>query len=242
MENSLVSISVIMKNGWKLYLDNFQKFLNPILIMIAPYVLLFIVQYFEVPAMGILSFILSIVSIIVNLWIAVLLILLINGIYKKQTIDFNKLYENSFKKIVSYLWVGILTGIITLIGFILLIIPGIILAIWYAFSLYDNVLENKKGMAALKSSKELVKGRWGKTFLRLIIPALLVYVIVMIVIIAIMYMVTSGQIDLLSYQQIILFNALSTIIFLILAPLFVTFSIILYKSLKQARPGMSDSK
>jgi len=238
MGKNLVSISEILKNGWNFYIENFQKFVNPILILLTPYVLLFIVEYFELPAYGTLTFLITLASIVINLWISILLIKLINGIFKKENnISAESLYDSSFRMIGSYLWVGIITALITIGGLILFIIPGIIFAIWYGFSGYINVLEkeNNKGYEALKSSKELVKGRWGKTFWRLLIPSLIIYVVVMLVVVGLMYAITNGHVDMMSLQQAALFNLLSSVIFLILAPLFVTFAIILYNSLKETK-------
>ncbi len=239
MEKNLISISAVIKDGWNLYIDNFQKFVNPILILLAPYVLLFVVQYFEVPGLDALNLIILIVSVVINLWISILLIRLINDILIKKEINPSEesLYQSSVSMIASYFWVGIITAVITILGFILFIIPGIIFAIWYGFSGYVNVLEkeNNKGYAALKTSKELVKGRWGKTFLRLVIPGLAIYFVVMVIIIGLMYAITGGNIDMMSYQQSVLLNILSTVIFLVLAPLFISFTNIVYNSLKETR-------
>ncbi len=63
------------------------------------------------------------------------------------------------------LWVSILTGLAVIGGLILLIIPGLIFAAWFSLAVFVAVEEDLKGMAALKRSKELVKGRvwemWG---------------------------------------------------------------------------------
>ncbi len=235
MVKNLISVSAIIKKGWQLYTENFQIFATPILIILAPYIILYLVQYFKVPGMAILTLILTLISIIINLWAAILFIIMIDKIYKKESFDINNLYKQARHKILSYLLVSILVFLIVLGGFILLIIPGIIFAIWYAFAVYYNILENKKGLTALKSSKKLVKGRWGKTAWRLIIPPLFVYFIVMIVATALIYLLTNGQIDMLSYEQNILLNALTTIILSILTPLFIAFTIYLFNSLKKTK-------
>ncbi|GAI05360.1 unnamed protein product [marine sediment metagenome] len=59
--------------------------------------------------------------------------------------------------------VSLLTGLIVGLGFLLLIIPGIIFTIWFVFSTYTVICEDKKGFKALSRSKELVKGYWWPT-------------------------------------------------------------------------------
>ncbi len=46
---------------------------------------------------------------------------------------------------------------------ILFIIPGIIVAVWFGFSMYFVALEKIYFVNALKESKKLVVGRWWKT-------------------------------------------------------------------------------
>ena len=69
---------------------------------------------------------------------------------------------------------GILVALIVVAGFVLLIIPGIILAVWLLFTQYIVVLEGKRGPDALKASVAYVKGNWWAVFVRLILMVLLV--------------------------------------------------------------------
>lgn len=68
---------------------------------------------------------------------------------------------------------SVLVGLAVLGGLILLIIPGIIFAIWFSFTAYSVALDEKKGAEALKESHNLVRGRWWAVFWRLVIPGLL---------------------------------------------------------------------
>ena len=75
-------------------------------------------------------------------------------------------YRRGWHKIFSYWWVGLLTGFITLGGFLLLIVPGIIFATWFSLAVFILIAEDLKGMNALLKSKEYVKGKWGGVFWR----------------------------------------------------------------------------
>lgn len=77
-------------------------------------------------------------------------------------------------RILSYFWISFLIGVITLLGALLFIIPGIIFAIWLSFSCYVLVSEGLKGTEALKRSKQLVKGNWWNVFVRLLVMGLII--------------------------------------------------------------------
>lgn len=70
----------------------------------------------------------------------------------------------------KYLLAGIVLGIILILGFVLLIIPGIILSLIFAFTLYLVVDRGLGPIAALKESARLTKGnRWNLLLLTLAI-------------------------------------------------------------------------
>jgi len=70
----------------------------------------------------------------------------------------------AFARIHSILWITFLGGILTVIGFVFCIIPGIYF--WIAFAVAVPVLltEGVKGSKALGRSRRLVKDRWWGTF------------------------------------------------------------------------------
>lgn len=236
MQN-LISINEMVKKGWQLYSANIAKFLYPVLIMILPQVALFFINYFMVKPLVLLTLVISAISIIINLWMGIYLIELINKLYTNKYSVQENLYEASFRKIPSYFLISILVGLAVLGGFILLIVPGIIFAIWYCFAGYINVLEtdNNKGLAAMRRSKELVVGKWGATFWRLVIPSLAVYVVAMIAVVLLTFLLAGGNMDLTLAKTSAIYNSLTTIVILFLAPLMSAFPIILYNSLKECK-------
>lgn len=237
MDTKLVSIGEIITKGWELFSKNYQQFITPIVIMIAPSVLYYLAMFYTGPGFVLLYLILWAVMIFINIWISVVLILMADKLYKGESIEINKIFELSFAKIPSYLLVALLTGLAVFGGFIMLIIPGIIFAIWFAFACYINLLEDKdnKGAAALKASKELVSERWWDVLVRLIIPALAVYIAVIIImaLIGIVMAALAGAIS--EYDKMIITNIISSVCSLILAPLMVLFGIILFNSLKATK-------
>ncbi len=76
-------------------------------------------------------------------------------------------------RLVWFWLVGIVVGIIVFIGFIALIVPGIILAIMFTLVLPAIVIENP-GFDSLGRSRKLVSKRWLKTFALIIVLAIMV--------------------------------------------------------------------
>jgi hypothetical protein len=70
----------------------------------------------------------------------------------------------AFARLHSILWITLLGGIATVVGFVLCVVPGVYL--WIAFAVAVPVLltEGVKGTSALGRSRALVGGRWWGTF------------------------------------------------------------------------------
>lgn len=67
-------------------------------------------------------------------------------------------------KLLSIWAVSIVVGIIVVLGFIALVVPGIILAIMYSLALPVLLIEKKGVFESMRRSRQLVSHRWGKTF------------------------------------------------------------------------------
>lgn len=85
-------------------------------------------------------------------------------IYLGRKVTPGEALGRSFSKIGSLLWTSILMGLAVMGGIILLIIPGILFALWFGLAQYVVILEDKSGGAALSRSKKLVQPNMG-TFL-----------------------------------------------------------------------------
>jgi hypothetical protein len=95
--------------------------------------------------------------------------------------NIGEILKKGFSIIGSYLWISLICFIIIVAGFILFIIPGIIFSFWYCLSVYVLIYENKKGMAALRRSKELISGYIGAYFGRTVLFGLIVSLILLII-------------------------------------------------------------
>lgn len=80
--------------------------------------------------------------------------------HQEEALSITDAFRKGWGKIGSYLWIGILTGLITMVGFILLVVPGIIFSIWYLFGTMVFLTEGDRGQKALEKSKAYVRGYW----------------------------------------------------------------------------------
>lgn len=90
-----------------------------------------------------------------------------------------KAYQNALRLLFSYGWISTLTALATLGGFILFIIPGIVLSLWLTFAPYILFAENKRGLDALTASYAYIKGYWWSIVWRIVFPGAL-YVLIQI--------------------------------------------------------------
>jgi hypothetical protein len=64
----------------------------------------------------------------------------------------------TFKKAMPLLGASVLIGLVVFLGFLLLIVPGIIFASWFSLTFFVMFDENLGAIASMKRSKELVSG------------------------------------------------------------------------------------
>jgi hypothetical protein len=81
-----------------------------------------------------------------------------------------------------WLWaLSLIVGVIVVLGFVALIVPGVILAIMLCLAIPALLLENVGVAGSLSRSRELVGHRWGKTFATFVVLGLIVLVISIVV-------------------------------------------------------------
>lgn len=79
-----------------------------------------------------------------------------------------EIYRSSAASVSSYIWIAVLATLSIFTGFILLIVPGIVVAVWFCFAPFVLILEHEKGKAALLKSKDYVRGLWTPIFTRIV--------------------------------------------------------------------------
>ena len=114
--------------------------------------------------LGLLGIAAVVILIYVSLSAQAGMIFLIKNFIAKQKAK--EAFMEGRKYALQVLIVGLLTALFVILWGLLFIIPGIIFAVYYSFSIYVLLIENQRGRAALKRSKELVKGYWWAVFWR----------------------------------------------------------------------------
>ena len=69
----------------------------------------------------------------------------------------------------SWLWIATLSFCLVFGGFLLLIVPGVIISFYIAFAMYVFIDEGKLGMSALQRSRELVMGNFWEILKRFVL-------------------------------------------------------------------------
>lgn len=234
--SSLPDVSAIFGQTWNIYKQRFGTFLG--IIVIPMFIMMIITAIFFVAggSFGIVFLFSKITTGSIGLFVllAILFLIIIFVIQawgqtallyaikdSSERIGIIESYRRGWHKILSYFWVYLLVGLIVFGGFLLLIIPGIIFAVWFSFAVFILIAENLKGVKALSKSKEYVKGHWWSVFW---------YLFSIEAIISIIYLIF---IPLFSFLKIPFISMASEFIaILFLTPFGMTYLFIIYNNLK----------
>jgi len=239
--NSLIGIKKLFSESWKIYKNKFKVFFG--ILIIPTLITLFFVIFFASIFMTVFSansfmssaktpsiilFVLGIIFavfiIIIQMWSQVSMLYVIKDY--KENINIKEAYNRSKSSIFPVLIVSSWIGLALFGGFMLLIIPGIIFYVWFAFSNFVLICENIKGKKALSRSKEYVKGKWFKVFIRLLVS---------IIVCAILYSIVAGIFSKIGVDKKIVENLTTLISGLFLSPFFGIYLFLLYEDLKRIK-------
>lgn len=143
--------------------------------------------------------------------------------HNNPKLTFKEAFMMAKAKAWTFLGTSLLATLFIFLWTLLLVIPGIIMGIYYAFVTWMVLEENLSGSQALKRSKSLVKGYWWAVFGRLILPSSVLLVALGILS---FFMVAEDGTGQSSYDLI------SQIISLAATPFFIAYSYNIYKSLR----------
>jgi hypothetical protein len=173
----LKSISDLFGNSWELFKNRFWT-LNCLYLLSAFFLIVFIGIFLGI------SFILSMFfpehkNVLIVVGILVGIIPGFIGMFwgfsafifavTNEELGIKDSLKQGWHRVLSFMWIYNLTGFIITGGFLLLIVPGVIFLVWFAFAQFILASEGEPGMNALLKSKEYVRGRWFDVFLRLFV-------------------------------------------------------------------------
>jgi len=161
-----------IKFGWEIA-NRKIKFFIPLLILV--YGLLALLNSFSDSLKKesfLASFILNIISSLISIIFGLGLIKISLKLCDGEEAKFSDLISQ-YKLFFRYLFASFLYGLITFLGFILLIVPGIILSIRLGFFDYLIVDKNSRIIESLKRSWEITKGNAWNLFLLYLLFAII---------------------------------------------------------------------
>lgn len=171
----MMPIAEIIRLSWSTYaskIKNYLPFIGLIFVFSAINGLAsdLLMESLPVPFGRIASILVSLLMYLLNFGVTVLIILITSRFLENKKADFK------IKDALAVYWpalaISVLVGLITIGGFLLLFVPGILFTIWYAFSVYLAVLEKKRNIGALlHESREMSRGRFWPIFWRLLLPS-----------------------------------------------------------------------
>lgn len=129
---------------------------------------------------------------------------------------------------------GILQTLAVFGGFLLLIIPGIIFAIWFSMTVYVVVVEGVSAGAALSRSKQLVTDNWWDVFLRFFALGLVFFVVYMVPFGLMMAMGAMAG-EAAGFVFALLSNVVQTIAGILLTPYLIIYSYLVYLDLRRLK-------
>lgn len=241
----LITATEIIQKSWSTYFQNWKKLLPYIILVFSASAILTLVGFGGIWIESLITnknLIFTNNLIVAALTVAIFLFILWttislsknlrNLIENKPMINIKESYLQTSKYLWPTIWTSALIVLAVIFGFVLLIIPALIFIVWFTYSFYIIIFEDKKGYITLKESKNLVSGRWWKTLWLLLVPTFFFGIIILSV-----QMVISLPFDLLLDQKSLVYlfssSIISTIISAIFTPLSALTTIYLYLSARE---------
>jgi hypothetical protein len=236
----------ILSAAFEIYKNNASKLLMIVAIVVVPLTLIsaVIVRILEppltttdvngVPTLETRSFGIILAASLIGAAIAVIISAILQAATMRgaalatvgDPVDIEASYKWGLKRFGSVLLVAVLVGLAVGIGFILLIIPGIIFLTFLAVSIPALVIENRRGTDAMKRSWNLVSGNFWHV-LGVIVVAFLITAVVSSVLRSI-----GGS----NWFVAWIFNAIAQII---TAPFSALVSVLLYLDLRARKEALT---
>lgn len=157
----LISIQQLFQTAWDTYTAQLATYTTLTLIIVIPSVVFQALKWGVLEKGTSLFNLVDVVgTVVVFLCGLVASISLIYAIHDDAKQPWRAYYEKNFGGWRPYLITNLLRGLMLLAGFVLFVIPGIILAVQFVVAEWIAMLEGVSGMKALHASRERVRGRW----------------------------------------------------------------------------------
>lgn len=224
--STLPSVDDLLERAWQIYKARLGTFLGialfPVIIEVLFLIPKQILRTLSPIFVILFSIIFYLISIIIYFWSKVSLLYAIKE--REQKIGIKESFRKGWHKMIPFVWISLLSGFICTGGFMLLIVPGIVFSVWFAFSNFVLVSEELRGMNAILRSKQLVSGYWWKVFWRLLVIELVIFIISFGITFPFRIFVNKTITDITKY-----------FFYLLLTPFYLTYSFLLYEDLRKLK-------
>lgn len=164
------NISEILSISWNIFTKNYTHFFTIIFILFFPtYILIeYLLPYTDIidfgtaPTQNMLYALL--LESFAGMMASIAITFSVFDAYLGNPLDAKSSFDRMFKRIIFVLLTMIMAALLIFAGAVLLIIPGIMAAVFLTFALQAATLKNVWSADALKYSYYLIKPRFGKIF------------------------------------------------------------------------------
>jgi hypothetical protein len=223
---ALRPIGSLFSDAWKLYRERWSVLVEIVLLPTLVVILGIVLIALD---LGTLIHVLASLAVFAG-WVTFMysVLPLIYSIHHETGVDAS--YKATVGWFWPYVWAMILTILAVMGGFIMLAIPGIWLGTALAFVVYVFVTEQRRGIDALRQSKDYVKGYWWAVLGRTLLLALIY--IVMIVVIQLPLALVGGR---------ILSSLASAVLVLFFIPFAMIYNYLIFENLRERKPELLEA-
>lgn len=194
----------ILSEAWRLYREHWQHFLPIALVVYLVLGLVTLLLALIDPILG--GIIGALIGIIGAFWVQGALTEAVADVRDgRADLSLGDTFRRVQPRLPSIIGAGLLAGLAIVVGFILLIVPGLVLLTWWSLIVPVIVLEGKAAMESFGRSRELVRGNGWNVFGVIILTILVVIAIGIVVAIALFWLPDSIQ----SFVQNVVQNTLA---------------------------------
>lgn len=159
----------------------------------------------------------------------------VGDLYLGEPASLRRSYGALFRILPRYLVTVFLTNLVEGLGFLMLVIPGILFTVWFSFASSVCVLENQAGTTAMGRSRTLARGSGGRIFGILLLFGILTAVLEGSVSTACEEFLPNVVAD--EWTRWALSNAASSVTTLLITPYFSIAWVLLYYDLRIRKEG-----
>ncbi|MHB0997872.1 MAG: hypothetical protein ACYC27_01385 [Armatimonadota bacterium] len=215
----------LLDEAFDLYKNNFLLLIGIAAVVLVP---LFLLESFTTGNQNDSSALLSILYQPANSIVGAAITYAVSRRYLEHDVTILSSYGFLKKRFWAFAGTMLLTSAITSLGFLLLIIPGILFTLWYTFVSQVFVIEGLTGSDARGRSKDITQYNIGKLIIIILLVGIMVFIISGLPI----HVIRSIAND---YIQIA--TILSRIFYILITPIYITIMVLLYYDMRVRYEG-----